>query len=243
MHARSRTALGAVTALALALATVAPAAAAGTATYEVTITNLATGQPLTPPIVAIHRGSTNLFDVGTAASVGIRELAENGNGAPLLATLGGNRHMTAYDAASAPLVGDGSPGETHGFTDSVTLTIETSLDGQFLSWASMLICTNDGFTGVDRLKLPATVGSTVSVLSAAYDAGTELNTESYADIVPPCQALSGLMPVGGSGASNPALAEHGVIHHHPGIAGGADLDPAFHGWSDPVATISVTRIG
>jgi hypothetical protein len=33
-----------------------------------------------------------------------------------------------------------------------------------------------------------------------------------------------------------------VIAHHHGIRGGADLDPAVHGWRDPVARISVERV-
>jgi hypothetical protein len=103
----------------------------------------------------------------------------------------------------------------------------------------MLICTNDGFTGVDSLRLPKDVGAVV-VRSAGYDAGTELNT---GDIVPPCQGLVGVSSgEPGTGTSNPALAEGGVIHHHPGIAGGADLVPAIHGWTDPVAEITVERV-
>ena len=84
---------------------------------------------------------------------------------------------------------------------------------------------------------------TVSAQTSAYDAGTEVNTESFSDIVPPCQLLSGLTPMGGSGMSDPGLAEGGVIHHHAGISGGADLDPAFHGWGNPVGSIVVTRLG
>jgi hypothetical protein len=108
----------------------------------------------------------------------------------------------------------------------------------------MLICTNDGFTGVDSLRLPKDVGDAVVVRSASYDAGTETNTEDFADIVPPCQGLVGVSSgEPGTGMSNPALAEGGVIHHHPGIAGGADLVPAIHGWTDPVAEITVERVG
>ncbi len=244
MTRRSRTAFALATAAALALGTALPAAAGGHArTYEVTITNLSVGQPLTPPIVATHRGSADLFDVGSPASVGIQQIAENGNGGPLLDWLGANRHVTGVHAAAAPLVGAGSPGEAHGFTDSVTFTIETSADGRSLSWVSMLICTNDGFTGVDRMKLPVHVGASVTRSTAGYDAGTEINTESFADMVPPCQALSGLDPMGGTGMSDPALADGGVIHPNTGIAGIDDLDPAFHGWTDPVATITVTRVG
>ena len=108
----------------------------------------------------------------------------------------------------------------------------------------MLICTNDGFTGVDSLRLPKDVGDAVVVRSAGYDAGTERNTEDLADIVPPCQGLVGVTSgEPGTGTSNPALAEGGVIHHHAGIVGGADLVPAVHGWSDPVAEITVERVG
>jgi len=48
----------------------------------------------------------------------------------------------------------------------------------------------------------------------------------------------------GTGASNPALAEGGVTHHHPGIRGGSDLVPEVHGWDvdEPVAEITVQRI-
>jgi hypothetical protein len=85
----------------------------------------------------------------------------------------------------------------------------------------------------------------VTTGTAGYDAGTEINTEDFADIVPPCQGLIGVSSgEAGTGVSNPALAEGGVIHHHAGIQGGADLVPAVHGWDvdEPVAEITVERI-
>jgi hypothetical protein len=107
----------------------------------------------------------------------------------------------------------------------------------------MLICTNDGFTGVDSLRLPNHVGDSVTLNTAGYDAGTEINTEDFADIVPPCQGLVGVSSAdGGTDQSNPALAEGGVIHHHDGIVGGNDLLPGTHGWSDPVAEVTVERV-
>lgn len=107
-----------------------------------------------------------------------------------------------------------------------------------------LICTNDGFTGLDRLSLPNQLGESLSVVTAGYDAGTEINTEDFADIVPPCQALMGVSSgEPGTGMSDPALAEGGVIHHHPGIDGGADLLPEIHGWSDPVTLVTITSVG
>jgi hypothetical protein len=236
-------------AAALAIATVflattsVAAADAPVATYEVTISDLTDGQPLTPPVVAAHRAATSMFTVGQPASFALKEIAENGNLAPMIAQVGSDKHVADSAAATAPLVPAGLPGSAM-FDDSVTLTVTASEGAKFLSFASMLICTNDGFTGVGSLRLPKDVGDTVVVQTAGYDAGTERNTEDFADIVPPCQGLVGVSSgESGTGTSNPALAEGGVIHHHPGIAGGADLLAAVHGWTDPVAEISVERVG
>ncbi len=220
----------------------AASAEAPVASYEVTIADLTGGQPLTPPLVATHRAATGLFVVGQPASFGLKEIAENGNLAPMTARLGSDKHVADVAAAAAPLVPSGLPGSVM-FGDTVKLTVMASEGAKFLSFASMLICTNDGFTGVDSLRLPKQVGDTVTVESAGYDAGTELNTEDFADIVSPCQGLVGVSSgEPGTGTSNPALAEGGVIHHHAGIAGGADLVPAIHGWTDPVAEITVERV-
>lgn len=88
------------------------------------------------------------------------------------------------------------------------------------------------------------MGDSVTVLTNSYDAGTEINTEDFADLVPPCQGLVGVSPgEAGTGASNPAHAEGGVIHMHPGVAGIADLIPAVHGWTDPVALVTIEAVG
>lgn len=221
---------------------VAPASAASNRTYEVTITNLTSGQPLTPPLIATHRGSAHLFEIGATATLETQEIAENGNLAPQMAALSADPAVSSFVAASAPLVPEGTL-MSGTFSDSVTLTLDAGPGAQFLSYQSMLICTNDGFTGVDRLKLPNRIGASVTVFGAGYDAGTEINTEDFADIVPPCQALIGVTSSdAGTGTTNPALAEGGVIHHHPGIQGIADLVTAVHGWTNPVVEITVERV-
>jgi hypothetical protein len=237
-------ALVAVIAAAALLVTGSVASAeAPVATYAVTIRDLTRGQPLTPPVVATHRAATSIFTVGQPASFALKEIAENGNLAPMIGQLAADKQVSDSVAAAAPLVPAGLPGSAT-FADSVTLSVTASEGAKFLSFASMLICTNDGFTGVDSLRLPRDVGDTVTVGTAGYDAGTEIDTEDFADIVPPCQALVGVSSgEPGTGTSNPTLAEGGVIHHHAGIAGIADLVPAVHGWTDPVAEITVTRVG
>ena len=224
----------------------APTAGAKARTYSVTIEDLTTGQPLTPPVVATHRGKHQLFRVGQPASVGIREIAENGNNAPLLAFLDADPFRRIADfkqAGDGPLVPKGKPGAGM-FPDRVTFTMRATRHARYLSFASMLICTNDGFTGVNSLRLPRKTGREVVAETNGYDAHTERNTEDFADIVPPCQSLIGVSSgEAGTGVSDPDLAEGGVIAHHSGIRGGADLDPSVHGWRDPVARISVERAG
>ena len=90
------------------------------------------------------------------------------------------------------------------------------------------------------------IGDEIEIYTGAYDAGTEINTEDAADLVPPCQSLGGATAdpgESGTGMSNPALAENGVIRHHPGIQGLDDLDPVHHGWGEYVAKVTVRRIG
>jgi hypothetical protein len=207
-------------------------------TYEVTIDNLTDGQWLTPALAATHRRATDVFDVGGAASFGVKEIAENGNLMPLQTALSADRHVSDVVVAASP---SGPPPIAP--ATAVTFQITAEPGAQVLSWVSMLICTNDGFTGLDSVRLPRALGGTVTVDTAAYDAGTERNTEDFDDLVPPCAPLTGFGSQGGTGSSDPTLAEGGVIRHHPGIDGDADLVPAVHGWSGPVASVEITRIG
>jgi hypothetical protein len=231
-------AVAAVTALGAA-----PAADANRAdTFEVTFTDLTSGQPLTPAVAATHRGRNELFRVGDRASFGLKEIAENGNNAPMLSRLASDGDVSdSIEAPGGPLVPAGTPGDAM-FGQSTTFTLTTDRGANRLSLAAMLICTNDGFTGVNSLGLPRRVGESVTVETAAYDAGTEANTEDFADMVPPCQALIGGTGEPGTGQSDPALAQNDVIRHHAGITGRRDLIPGVHGWdvNAPVARITVT---
>lgn len=240
---RARLLISMVGAAVLVMTLVTPAGAthdtrALTSTFEVTITNNTGGQPLTPPLVLTHRASVELFEVGEVASEGIKEIAENGNLAPAVEFVMENKHVIDFVVA----LGDPPP-IVPGASRTFEITAERG--AKFLSWASMLICTNDGFTGVDSVRLPKVVGDTVTVNTDAYDAGTEINTEDLADIVPPCQIVVGVEDEtsAGTGMSNPALAENGVITHHAGIQGIDDLVPSIHGWTNPPATITITRTG
>jgi hypothetical protein len=236
--------LAAVAAAAAALAATPAAEAKRADTFEVTFTDLTSGQPLTPAVAATHRGRNELFRVGDAASFELKEIAENGFNRPMLDRLGADGDVSDVVEASGPLVPAGSPGDVM-FDQSTTFPITADRGARRLSLAAMLICTNDGFTGVNSLRLPRSVGDSLTVETMAYDAGTEANTEDFADMVPPCQDLIGVTGEPGTGQSDPALAQNDVIRHHTGITGRRDLVPAVHGWdvNAPVARITVTATG
>ncbi|HEX9989847.1 MAG TPA: spondin domain-containing protein [Chloroflexia bacterium] len=191
------------------------AAQAGTKTYEVTVTNITTSkQGLSPIVIATHPASVHAWQMGQMASKGLEVVAEDGMPDMLASELKGN--ATDVVATHSHLL----PG------DSITVTI-TAKDGDVLSAATMLIQTNDGFTGLDNAAL--TDGSTDTM---AYDAGTEENTEKATDVPGP--------PFGGK-SNSPDTSPHQPIALHTGITGKADVTPDFN-WTGPVARFTVRAI-
>lgn len=183
-------------------------------TYQFIFTNTSPSQPMTPPVVAIHTpqtedGGIRLFEVGAPAIAEVVEIAENGNNDPLVAVATGQIGQTV-SAAGVAFVDPAAPGPILP-GQSATLNLTTDLDGQVMSVVSMVVCTNDGFSGIDSAALPE---STVTVNAPVYDAGSETNVLELNYWVPPC---------GGEG--NLGDEEGGVIAAHPGQDGSEN--PAF----------------
>lgn len=213
------------------------------ATYRVTVTNT-TGalQPLTPSVVALYNPAADVFEVGAAASDGVERVAESGDVPFLASALEEVNQIFDVGVAFGTVEGENGP-----ILPEASGSVEVqgpAGKGMRLSLVSMLVCSNDGFTGLDAVELPEKVGETVTYTSAGYDAGTEQNTEARGDLVPPCvMATTG--SAGGTGSDQPEISEDDVIRHHPGIDAdteGDDILGEQHQWMDPVATIEVERI-
>lgn len=219
-----------------------------THTYEVTVENLTGGQPFSPGILVTHTREASVWDVGQAASDLIINIAEDGaTPADLLDQLRETDGVFRVEKTGVP-IDDNTPPQLDGVPDppsSATFTIEAAAEANYLSMAVMAICTNDGFVGLNGVRLPGGNNSTVFEASI-YDAGSEPNTEKYTDIVDPCQVLG---PDTGppelpNGNAKPE-GDTGMIQHHEGIQGVATdegLDPELHDWDNPVARITVQRI-
>ncbi len=201
----------------------------GNATYQVTIENLMPGQPLSPFAAVTHATGMHLFRVGEPATPQLETLAETGANAMLLSSVAGS--ATSVKDVAIPLRG------TNTNESNVTFTV-TANDGDVLSLAAMLGCTNDGFTGLDAASLPQS--GTASYDLVAYDAGTENNTELSQDIPDGCNVL-GPVAFPDDGNNHDGIGTNGTIAPHAGLALVGNLTSA-HAWTDPVARVTITRM-
>lgn len=205
----------------LGLVLAAPAFA-GSNTYDITITNLTKGQPIPPPVIAIHSPRVSLFEVGEPASTGLYQLAEDAVTDALVSELEGTRGVVRT------AVGDGVilPGQ------SATYTVEANNPRFVLSVVAMLARTNDAFVGGRNLSLRLKSGQSYSRLLSVYDSGTEVNNEEGAFIPAP--------PFGNAGVRDTDGAE-GFIAPHPGIQNIGDLEPLRDAFPVKSAKITIKR--
>lgn len=200
-------------------------APAGVQTYEVMIENLtpATGagasQPFSPPVLVTHNRSLRMFRVGRFASPQLAQIAQDAVNGPMLELLKSSGKTGEVVEGGGVIL----PGQVASYE------IHANVAMRRLSLAFMLVNTNDGFSGLDAVRLPRH-GKVVYYLRA-YDAGSEQNTELTSEIPGPCCGSPGV-----------GTTTHERIAHHAGILGVGDLDPAVYGWPEPVAKLTITRI-
>ena len=190
------------------------------ASWQVTVTNLTPpgSQPLSAPLVVVHSNRADVWSVGQIASHGVAAIAEDADN-------------TVLESALPQLPGILSVGTVPGGPimpgASRTFTVHTQGKHDRLSLLTMLVNTNDAFTGLDSQHLR---GQGTVLSKGAYDAGSEQNNELASHIPGPC-------------CNNPFVRdpEGALIRMHGGITGVGDLPPATYGWNDPVVRISIAR--
>ena len=187
-------------------------------TWRVTITNLTSAQPLSPPLFAVHTSKVDVWSVGSVASPGVAAIAEDADNSTLTAALTGAPGVRSVETGAGGPIPPGA---------SRTYSVETRGQYNRVTVLTMLVNTNDAFTGLDALHV---TGRGATMAKAAYDAGSERNNELAAFIPGPCCGH----PFVRDPTSEP-------IAMHAGILGVGDLDPAVYDWTNPVARISITR--
>jgi Spondin_N len=197
----------------------------GTRLWRVTIQNLTPpgpgapgSQPLSPPLFVVHSSRADVWSVGEIASHGVAAIAEDADNSVLESAL------PQVDGVKSVATGAGGPipsGTTR------TYTLETSGRFNRVSVLTMLVNTNDAFTGLDSFR-PRSRGANLETM--AYDAGSERNNELKSHIPGPC-----------CGNAFVRAPEGNLIRMHEGITGRGELDPAKYDWDEPAARITIER--
>lgn len=210
--------------------------------YQVIIENLAPsgGLYFTPTWTGFHDGSFDFFDAGAPASNSLEILAEQGDTSGLNGDFG-----TANGRISLTTNEPGGPGPglfAPGSSTSFTLNLDT-IDNRYLSFAAMLLPSNDAFFGNDSAtayELFNGAGQFLGTQSFTvlgediWDSGTELNDTFDAPF----------STIGGTSTNT-----SGVVTTHAGLdnflgttlGDGNTLNLTF-GDSTPIARITVAAI-
>ena len=185
----------------------------GTAPAELelglSLKNLTGGQPITPPVAVVHDPNVNVISYMEPSELdGIDDLSEGGVQDDLIATLRARPGIVSVYGldSGGPIVPGGS------FTADIA-----GIEGASVSIVGMFACTNDGYI---LATAPFVKGG--SAVALVFDSGAENNDETASTV--PCLG-------GGEAALSEGVGE-GMRGMHPGISGGADLDPEVHGWTD-----------
>ena len=191
--------------------------------YEVTVTNLTHAQPMSPVSLTLHDYHTMLWKAGEAASTALEVMAEGGD----------NSMLGQLPEIKKAYSGDGilMPG------NSQSWMIESMYQNDMhLSIATMLVNTNDAFTGKTGIDLSGlAIGDSMHYTTMAYDAGTEANDEIN---------LPG--PAAGGEGYNSARNDVNRVHIHPGVLSNAEISGSLlgpqHKFDNPVTKITITRM-
>lgn len=176
--------------------------AINTMSYEVTLTNSTYNQPLSPPALILHNSDYVPWTIGQTATNGLEVLAESGSPDDFLTEASNALDSTSGDDILLP-----------GTSITLTLTADTE-DALALTVATMLVNTNDAFTGINSQPLmELTLEESTQFLAPIYDAGTEANNETSSTIPGPA--------AGGEGF-NAEREAHNFVTRHPGVVTQAD---------------------
>lgn len=203
------------------------------ASFDVTVTNLTNGQPMSPVAVIAHQDTYAVFTIGAAATAGLETLAEGGDNSALIA------EATADAAVMATASGAAAIGPAG--TETINIEVlESELPGLLLSVSSMLVNTNDAITGINGASVAdLAAGESLTWRSIGYDAGTEANSESAAHIPGPAGGGEGFNAARDDIADRVAM-HTGVVSQDDGFAA-SDLS-GQHRFDNPVVQIRVERI-
>ena len=201
-------------------------------TFEIKVSNVTHSQPLSPLAVILHTSGYQAWVDGEAASTALEVLAEGGDNSGLLSNAGDHSAYLASESGTG-IVGPGS-------YENIQLEVDAQ-NGVSLSVVTMLVNTNDAYTGINASSLAELEsGESVSFRAPVWDAGTEANTEAAGTIPGPADAGGEGFNVARSDSNDRIRFHSGIISNQDGLSG--SVLTADHRFDNPAAVITVTRL-
>jgi hypothetical protein len=206
-------------------------------TYQISLTNNSANQPFSPVAVILHETGYTGWTLSELASEPLELLAEGGMNSEFISLASEHEGYLTSGSSTGAL----EPGHTLNHTISLDPT-----DNVELTLATMLVNTNDAFTGVTGLDLSElSVGDQLTYTLPIYDAGTEFNSELEGTIPGPADGGDEK----GFDTERDDIADQ--VTMHPGVVGhvegsGLDEHPSSvlnntHKFDAPIARLIVTR--
>ena len=193
--------------------------------FTVKVTNLTSNQPMSPLGVVLHNQGA-FWVQNQPASVALETLAESGDNSALLA-----ESFVSDSALGSSII---TPGASQ-----TVMVVSEDQNISMLSFATMLVNTNDGFSGATAIDISTMlVGDNQSFKQMAFDAGTEANSEAQGTIPGPAD--------GGEGF-NAARDDVNFVAGHAGVVSVDDglsssVLNVTHKFDNPVIAVTITRI-
>jgi len=199
--------------------------------YRITLTNVTANQPLSPATVILHKSGYHLWQAGKMASVALEKLAEGGSNDDVLIEAGSDTQVLISKSGTGVI----PPGSSQ----TIDLKINDTNNIK-ITVAAMLVNTNDAFAGQVSSKIANLAwGESFNMDVPAWDAGTEVNTESAGTIPGPAD--------GGEGFNASRTGDVDFVAIHQGVVSQADgfassVLNESHRFDNPVALLHVERI-
>lgn len=192
--------------------------------YSVTITNLTYAQPLSPLAVVLHNDS-KMWMIGDAASVALEKLAEGGDNSDFIS----DTNILASKSGEGVVM--------PGLTSTVEVTT-TDRNATFFTAATMLVNTNDAFTGLTGIDISEMAIDDIQSWNLnVYDSGTEANSEAMGTIPGPADGGTGFDE--SRNDVNFVAMHSGVVSHDDGLS--SSVLSQAHRFDNPAIKLTITR--
>lgn len=202
-----------------------------TMSFNISITNLTSNQIFSPFAIIAHTSGYHAWQIGSASSLGLEILAEEGDPQTFIAEANANDHFLASSMGDSPTL----PGST----TEIILELDENSD-IYVTLASMLVNTNDAFTGLNAYAISdLEIQESVMIFAISYDAGTEDNIETQTSIPGPVAGGEGFNAARDD-IVNVVTVHAGAITADEGLMNSV-LDSSYK-WDHPVAKIVISRL-